>query len=195
MADFMSVKVSAKTLNLQFHECTIDFINNVCHGNCCKSSTNPNGTLITIHPSEVNKIQSLGATVLNNLLQPVNKHCPFQNECGTCALHNTSNKPFGCIASPFTLNKNNTLIIRNRYKMLSCYRQNQNGKPAYIIFGASLNLIFGEEETKEIINKINNGDDIVQANMPAVNYKMLIENDQIKKGTLGLKPNTWRMFK
>jgi len=79
--------------------------------------------LITIHPTEQTTIEARGVVVENGLLQPRTgeKKCPFKTEACLCELHHTPDKPFGCVASPFTLTRAGTLIVRNRYKLLKCY--------------------------------------------------------------------------
>ena len=181
--DFATVKISAKNARLAFNGCDPDYIRDVCHASCCDSKTSATGTLITIHPSEETAIEKRGGVVLDGLLQPKTgeKKCPFKNEVNLCGLHFTPDKPFGCIASPFTLNDNNTLIVRNRYKLLKCYNDGPR-MPAYKAFRASLDLIFGLDEAERICNELNNGCDDINAQMPIENWKKLQENDDIKHG-------------
>ena len=142
--------------------------------------------MVTIHPSEISKIAAYGVKVVDQFVQPNpgERRCPFQhNESHLCDLHTTQDKPFGCIASPFTLNKNGTLIVRHRYISLKCYN---DGKkiPAYKAFKASLDLIFGPEEANEICRKLDGGGGDFTARMPAANYEKLISNDIAKKRLL-----------
>lgn len=173
------IKVSAKMARLRFNGCNRDYIKKVCHGACCRSSTA--GMLVTIHPSEKEKIKARGGVVKNSFLQPrpTEKHCPFQNKDFLCDLHRTPAKPFGCIASPFTLNKNGTLIIRNRYKLLKCYNKGKR-LPAYKAFRSSLVLIFGEEEATRISNHFDKGGGNLYAWISHQNFDILMENDAIK---------------
>jgi len=121
--------------------------------------------------------------VVDGLLLPRSgeKRCPFKADNDLCGLHFTEDKPFGCIASPFTLNKNNTLIVRNRYRMLKCFKDGKN-IPAYKAFRASLDLIFGDKEAIRICNHFDTGGGDIIANIPSHNYQILVENDQIKHG-------------
>jgi hypothetical protein len=139
--------------------------------------------MITIHPSEIPTIEALGGMVKGGLLQPrAGEHkCPFKTTADLCGLHETPDKPFGCIASPFTLNAKNTLIVRNRYRLLKCYNDGRK-IPAYLAFNASLRLIFGVDLAADITAHFdNNGGDIV-VDMPYHSYMMLTENDDIKHG-------------
>lgn len=174
----MLVKISNKSLKLLFHECTPEYIKNVCKGRCCESSTR--GTVITIHPSEEKRITRCGGIIKAGLLQTTGK-CTFKTEDNLCSLHISGMKPFGCVASPFTLTKKGTLIIRNRYKLFKCYKDTDK-KPAYIVFGASLDKIFGVDTAQVICKTLDNSDVDFYINMPKESYEMLITNDKIKKG-------------
>lgn len=179
--NFIPVKISAKSARQPFNGCDPDYIANVCHSSCCQSSASPTGTMITIHPSEIDTIEARGGVIDNGLLQPKQgeKRCPFKTDEHLCGLHFTDDKPFGCIASPFTVNKNNTLIVRNRYRMLKCYNDGKK-MPAYEAFRASLDLLFGDDEAERICEHLSNGGGDMIAQMPYANHKMLIENDNIK---------------
>lgn len=180
---FVEIKISAKMANLKFVECNPDYIENVCKGSCCQSSTKESGTMITIHPSEVAGIEELGGKVIGGLLDTPNKKCMFKNGQHLCDLHFTDKKPFGCIASPFTLNNSDTLIVRNRYKMLKCFKDGGN-VPAYKNFKASLDLILGKEESERVSAHFNNGGGDIVAKITIENYRKLKDNDAIKHGGL-----------
>ena len=156
IAGGVSVKVSAASARLLFHGCDYEYIKNVCHGRCCDSATY--GTLIAIHASEQSKIEARGGCVKGGILQlrPGEKRCCFKSPEGFCGLHFTPDKPFGCIASPFALNRCDTLIIRNRYKLLRCHKDNAK-IPAYVAFRASLVLLFGEAETSRLCKHLDDG--------------------------------------
>jgi hypothetical protein len=183
--DYVTVKVSAKMARTPFAGCSPEYIANECHSSCCQSSTRESGTMITVHPSEQEKIEARGGIVKDGLLQTPNKRCPFKTDKDLCGLHFTPDKPFGCIASPFTLNKNGTLIIRNRYKLLKCYNQG-NKLPAYRAFRASLDLIFGQEEAQRVCDLLEGGSGDITAKIPKSIWKILVENDSIKHGSLVL---------
>lgn len=141
---------------------------------------------MTIHPSEVSKIATYGVKVVDQFVQPrPGEHrCPFQHQQShLCDLHLTDDKPFGCIASPFTLNQTNTLIVRYRYISLKCYN---DGKkiPAYKAFAQSLILIFGKTEAERITQRLNSGVGDFATEMMAENYEKLKSNDQAKKRLL-----------
>jgi len=176
--DRVEIKISAKMARLSFAGCSLDYIKNVCHARCCEKSTG--GIIVTIHPNEQDVIEGLGGVVKDGLLQPDNStnKCPFKLD-NLCSLHNTNDKPFGCIASPFTLNKNGTLIVRNRYRLLKCYDDGDK-IPAYKAFRASLDLILGAEEAERVCQLLDDGEGDITAYITRDNYNMLIENDEIK---------------
>jgi hypothetical protein len=183
------VKISAAMMQQPFHGCTPEFIRDVCQGRCCRSpgAKTGTGTMITIHPSEVRRVERAGGVVVDGLLLPRvgERQCPFQDGDYLCGLHGTAAKPFGCIASPFTLNENDTLIVRNRYRMLPCYKT-EGAPPAYKAFFDSLRLIFGQDAANDIDRELDSqakwsrSEDFAVL-MPERSYRMLKENDGIKK--------------
>jgi hypothetical protein len=179
------VKISAKSARLPFNGCDPDYIKNVCHARCCESSTAPLGIVVTIHPSEQHEIELLGGRVINGMLQPEPgaKRCPFKTPGNLCGIHTSGSKPFGCIASPFTLNDNDTLIVRNRYRLLKCYNDGRR-IPAYIAFRASLDLIFGQKEAARICDHLAAGGGDIWATMPGSSYERLKTNDRLKHEAL-----------
>ncbi len=178
------VKVSAKNAHLRFHGCTPEYIRDNCHGRCCEGSA---GLKVTVHPTEVDGLAALGATFNGNFIQPSNpvargakQRCPFKTAVNLCGLHSTDVKPFGCIASPFTLNRNDTLIVRNRYKLLICYGKEPR-LPAYVAFRASLDLLFGLDESARICAHLDAGGDDIIAQMSEQTWQMLRDNDEAKR--------------
>lgn len=178
------VKISAASARWLFAGCTPDYIKTTCRASCCQSSTSPTGTIITVHPREVAAIARRGGVVVDGLLQPRpgERRCPFKTAAHLCGLHETPDKPFGCIASPFTLNANGTLIVRNRYKLLKCYNDGAR-IPAYRAFRASLDLIFGDAEAARICAHLDAGGGDLVATMTAEAYETLRTNDDIKKAS------------
>jgi hypothetical protein len=179
----IKVKVSAKSARLPFHGCDPDYIRDRCHARCCEGSS---GLMVTIHPTEQLDIEKLGGIVNNHLLQPSNtnkygaaQRCPFKTSTNLCSLHNKG-KPFGCISSPFTLNKNNTLIVRNRYKLLCCFNDGPR-LPAYVAFRASFDLIFGIIEARRICDHLDLGGGDIEGNMSKQNWNILRDNDMAKQ--------------
>jgi len=179
------VRISSAMARLPFNGCDPEYIRTTCHASCCQSSTSPTGTIITVHPTEEPAIAARGGVVLAGLLQPRagEKRCPFKNEVNLCGIHFTPDKPFGCIASPFTLNSNGTLIVRNRYKSLKCYNQGPQ-LPAYVAFRASLDLIFGATESARICEHLEAGGGDLTAYVSDANYAKLVDNDAIKHGVV-----------
>ena len=149
------VKVNLLALQQQFHECTPDFIRDVCQARCCRSSTDPTGIAVVVTASEAIKLRELGAEVDSETgrVAPVCRRCPFQSsENHLCQLHNTQAKPKGCIISPFTINNNDTLIVRNRYRLLPCFKA-EGSKPVYKAHSKSLIEMFGEENARFLFSK------------------------------------------
>lgn len=181
----MRVKISAASMRQPFHGCEPTYIAKVCHASCCDSSASPTGTLITIHPVEERTIRRLGGRVKRGLLQPRRgeRRCPFKTETSLCELHGTETKPFGCIVSPFTLNANDTLVIRNRYRLLRCYKDNRDGlaPSAYLAFAESLVLLFGRRKANEIARYLDDGGGDLSVDMSELMYNMVKDNDDIKR--------------
>jgi DNA modification methylase/Fe-S-cluster containining protein len=168
------VKISAKSLKQKFQPCEAEYIKKVCHGRCCEGS---DGLMVTVHDTEVDKFSKLTKLDGNFILDESGTGiCPFKKD-DLCSIH--EDKPFGCKASPFTLNKNNTLIIRNRYRMLRCYNTNE-AVPAYQAHRWSLVQIFGEKEVDRIVAEIENGSDDVYANIDPHIMRMIKDNDASK---------------
>lgn len=156
------VKISVKSMALLFHGCLPDYIDKVCHGRCCMPKAT--GPLVAILPAEKVAIEDAGGKVVNGLLKQQHEgRCPFHSHAtGLCGLHTAglnwegtgapSIKPFSCVVNPFTLSKRNVLIVRNRYKLLICYKKSRTefnkGKPmpAYIAFKSGLVRLFGTDE-------------------------------------------------
>lgn len=156
--DHLLIKVSAKSARLKFIECGPACISRGCTAKCCDAPTHPDGMRVYIDPTERKLVERAGGRVINNWLQPARgcRGCPFKRPDHLCGLHGTPAKPFGCIASPFMLNPNHTLVIRNRYKLLPCYDA-QCGEPAYRVFRSSLVLILGEAKTDVLTKHLESG--------------------------------------
>jgi hypothetical protein len=184
-----TVKVSAAMARLPFHGCDQTYIRDVCHASCCQSATHPSGIRVAIHPSEEQAIKERGGVVVAGMLQPIDKRCPFKvKEAELCSLHFTADKPFGCVASPFTLNRNGTLIVRNRYKMLKCYDDGPR-LPAYVAFRASLDLIFGKDEAERICAHLQAGGGDLLAEMDEATYSRLADNAATRRGERATDPD------
>lgn len=177
------VKVSAKSARLPFTECgPLCIEHNGCRGNCCDAPSRPSGCMVTVHESERARLELYGVEIRGGFIQPAEdqRGCPFKRG-GLCLLHGGPDKPFGCIASPFTLNANNTLVIRNRYKMLPCYRGPGPKTPAYRAFRSSLAAIFGEYRTRGIITRLDAGDGDLWVEARPQQFVMLKDNDAAKR--------------
>lgn len=169
------VKVSAAMLRQPFHPCSTEYIRDTCQGRCCDS---PDGAKVAIHPSEANRFAEKGATVVENFIQPDERgKCPFKTDEGFCGVHDA--KPFGCAASPFTLNENGTLIVRNRFRRMICYK-GDGAIPAYKAHPVSLRRMFGDVEAQRIIDHLDAGGDDIVGDMPAANWAVLVDNDRAR---------------
>ena len=158
-----------------FHPCTEDYIVNVCNGRCCQGT---GGIMVTVHDSEIDKFKDL-CNINGNFIEADERGlCPFKTKEGFCNIHN--NKPFGCIASPFTLNIRDTLIIRNRYRLLRCYKTD-GSKVAYIAHAWSLKQIVGLDNYEYLKEHLNKGGGDVVININDDIYKILKDNDKYKK--------------
>lgn len=192
---YVTVKVSVRSAWQRFHGCAPDFIRDVCHGQCCDAPSRPTGTLITIHLSEQAAIEARGGVVEQGLLASPERRCPFKTEEHLCSLHETGDKPFGCVASPFTLTKADTLIVRNRYRLFKCYARQGSPKaevwqPAFQAFRASLDLLFGPQEARRLCRVLEewgdphtagyDGPQSLVCGMPVRSYRILKVNDEIK---------------
>lgn len=179
----VEVKVSAKSMRQMFRPCDPVFIRDVCHASCCESSTSDSGTLITIHPSEQDRIIEIGGKVEDGLLVPRDgeRKCSFKTDENLCGLHGTGDKPFGCIASPFTLNSHNTLIVRNRYRMLKCHKA-EGAIEVYKAHPESLKIVLGEDVAAVVTEHFDQGGGDIVVEVDPATVSMIRENDQIKKG-------------
>lgn len=160
----MDVVVSAASMRQEFNGCEPDYIRDVCHASCCRSSTDPSGIRVAVAPVEVIALARRGAVVVDGMIEAVARRCPFQEADGLCRLHGTGDKPFGCIASPFVLTSRGTLVVRNRYRLLRCYRDGHR-RPAYVAFRSSLDLLFGGIEANRIARHLDAGGGDLPASM------------------------------
>jgi hypothetical protein len=193
----VSVLVSAASARQQFHGCEPGYIEQVCHGRCCQSATAPRGIVVTIHASEADAAQAIrdlgGAVDEHGLVvpRPGSRRCPAHMADGLCGLHTTGWKPFGCTASPFTLSKRDVLVVRNRYRLLRCYRQERRAEwgdpggdgpalPAYRAFRGALVAILGERQTDDLTRHLDAGGGDYAVAVPRTIHQMLRENDAVK---------------
>lgn len=148
----MLIKVSRKNMLQKFQLCVPEYITSVCKGRCCQGT----GKIkVGIDNSEVDKIAAKGATVKNNYIEADSRGlCPFKGDNGLCKIH--ADKPFGCAASPFILTSKDTLIVRNRYRLLKCYNT-PNSVPAYLAHRGALLHLFGEVGYETIVKHMENG--------------------------------------
>ncbi len=151
------VRVSAKSVRLLFEGCSSSFIRGVCKGACCCLKSLLSGPVIKVEEDQRKPLAKLGAKFDDGVMRTVNARCLFHDGCaGFCSVHLLGIKPRSCIQSPFTLNDNDTLIVRNRYKLLCCYRV-EGAVPVYVAFRASLDLLFGGHEAERICIHMQGG--------------------------------------
>lgn len=191
LLDVVQVRVSAKSARLGFHGCTEDYIRNVCHGRCCTTSM-PTGALVVVDDAEATALRvRMGRDVVHGHLIDVtrDRRCPFHEASGLCAIHATD-KPTGCHESPFTLNDRDTLIVRNRWKRLVCFKDGAPPLPAYLAFRSALDSLFGKEEAVRIVAHLDAGGGDLVAWMPVVNYLRVRAKSKILRAAIakGRKP-------
>ena len=151
-----TIKISAAMMRQMFRPCDPDFIAGTCKAACCRSTTAPSGIAVTVtDQDEAQRVTALGATVVGLSIQAVNKRCPFQGDDHLCNIWDTA-QPWGCSVSPFTLNANNTLIVRNRYRSLKCYRAD-GAIPAYLAHHRALEAVLGAEQAAALVAHLNAG--------------------------------------
>lgn len=187
----VKINISSKWARHLFN-CTPEYIKKHCRGRCCQGSDK---ILISLLPEEVTAQREAGHKTQNGLLlpDPGTGKCPHKLPNGLCAVHGTALKPFGCIASPFTLSAGNTLIIRNRYSRMKCHGQ---GKPAYETFRASLDLILGKEQAERVCEHLaaRRGDieaEITREIYDNIRYLDGLKHDAPVKATSGQKLPIW----
>jgi hypothetical protein len=173
----MRVVISAKWARVRFEGCSPDYIRTTCHGRCCHTSAQSDGTRIPVSDNEAAVLLGFpGVRVVDNHLRPrEGEHgCPFHAADGLCQIHMSGEKPLGCWLSPFVLRRGK-LCLRHRYVVLQCHRDFKDaGLPAYRAFASSLVRFFGPDEAARITAHLDAGggdmvaemlDDIAAAHM------------------------------
>lgn len=181
------IRVNTRPLRTQlFRPCDPDFIRDVCHAACCRSTTDPTGIAVTVTPVEIAGVIARGATVdyTTGRVNPVDRRCPFQHpETHLCNIHTTDDYPSGCLMSPFTINTNLTLIVRNRYRLLKCFKA-ADAVPVAIAHRASLERIFGAAATAVIIHHVTTGNDTtLHLDADPADIANLLHKNHASKGT------------
>ena len=179
------ISVSGKMLRQEFHPCIPDYIKNVCGGRCCEGG---DAISVIVHPTEQAKFVKKGAEIVDGYIQPDDRGlCPFKSDDGFCRTH--EDKPIGCASSPFTFTNKGTLIVRNRYRALGCYKCELGKRPAYISHRWSLDHILGAAESARICALAESGADIMPATMDAGIAGALADNhNRRNESTLKLPP-------
>jgi hypothetical protein len=171
--DAVAVKVSAANMRLPFEGCSPDYIRSTCHGACCHLKSVPEGTRVRVEDDQKDALRARGAEFLGDILKTIDRRCVFHDAgSGFCSLHATPDKPRSCIQSPFILTSRDVLIVRNRYKLLVCFRA-APAIPAYRAFASALRLIFGPDEAARLTDHFDAGGGDLYAVMPAARYAFL----------------------
>ena len=165
-ADSISITISAKNARLEFQGCSPDYIKTVCKGRCCWIATKTKEVYTTVYVEEDQQaaIKSHDGTFNEHgiLVTDEDGKCHFQDRVsGFCKLrleqvNGESIKPHSCSISPWVLSKKGRLFIRNRYKLLRCYKMEPR-VPAYRAFRSGLVVLFGEEEVARIVAHFDGG--------------------------------------
>lgn len=178
--DPMPVKVSAKEARILFHGCDTEYITTVCHGRCCTVTSRkgrggvgsiPIALVVVTTDAEADALRARHGPeiVVDNVITATpDNHCPFHTGEGFCTEH-FADKPTACHESPWTLNPNNTLIVRNRYRWLEC-RVKHGQMPAYKAFPDGLRRLFGADEAARITVHLDAGGGDLTAYMPLLTY-------------------------
>lgn len=179
------VRVSRASMRQPFHGCDAAFIASTCHARCCRTTVHPYGVLCVVQPGdEARRIVERGGVLdADGLIvpKPGRKGCSFADGQGLCTLHGPAqvsrgfgDKPFGCSASPFTLTKRDALVVRNRYRLLPCYRA-VGAAMACRSFRGSLVVLFGEVTADAICRDAESGSaGFFEAVMPRASYYALV---------------------
>ncbi len=158
----------------KFQPCTPEYIISVCKGRCCQGTGN---IKVVVSNSEIDKFAAKGASIKNNFIQPDERGlCPFKNDNGLCNTH--GEKPMGCRISPFILTSKDTLIVRNRYRLLKCYNT-KDAIPVYLAHKQSLIWLLGDEYN-QLLRMLENKDNMFKGdfylNIDIEKYLALKEN-------------------
>lgn len=189
----MWVKVSNKCARLKWNGCQEDYIRNVCNGRCCKGHKAGDGWLvITTLPCERARLRGLGVTLRNGGIapNPATGICPLQStETGLCTEHLSNKKPLSCWLSPWKLSPQGVLIVRNRFKLFKCYREEPR-LPTYVAYRASLEHAFGMGVTGELCKYLGSGglrDILLQVSR--AQFHSLLMTEILKRSLAGKEPD------
>jgi len=184
--DPVEIRASSKNMRQEFNGCEPDYIRDVCHAACCRSSVVPEGFQVVVHKSEEDALRALGAKIEGGRIRPQEpgqKHCPFEEQPShLCALYNNEARPWGCGAPPFALAPGwRTLIVRNRYRLLKCYKDGRR-LPAYRAFASSLAQVLGEAEAIRLTAHLDDGGGDLQVQMPRRSFDLLVHKTEASLG-------------
>lgn len=184
--------LSAAQARQPFHGCTPDYIASTCHASCCRSSSHPYGFIHAVPTQQEREgLEAHGATIDDEgLLQPRpgEKGCPFQDGAShLCQLHGDPAKPIGCIASPFTVSRTGRLVIRNRYRLLRCFKDGDPPLPAFQAFSSALEIILGREEAQRATRHLEAGGGDLWVMLPRSSWEYLTAKNRLSLGGTGKK--------
>ena len=173
------IKVSVKWMRAPFKPCEPNYIKRVCKGRCCESSKG--AAIVSILPDEVGRINDYGAGVKGGLINTEGR-CPFKTDDHLCSIHGDRQEPWGCKASPFVINDNDTLVIRHRYIHFPCYNAS-GSKPAYISHRRALEVVVGAANAASIAARmLCNTQSDFKITIHSNNYKRMTYKQQTSKG-------------
>lgn len=177
----MKITISAKNARLEFQGCSEDYIKNVCHGRCCWTTIGGKTTTsIYAEPDQRVEIIKRGGVFGSDgvIKTGSDGKCIFQEKCGTCKIHPQRSesgvevKPRSCYISPWILTPSNKLIIRNRYRLLRCFKADPK-LPAYIAFASGLRMAFGDVVYAAIKKHFDSGGGDFEADMPQERFDLI----------------------
>lgn len=186
MNNMVRIKINPRSLRQPFRPCDPDFIRDVCRASCCRSSVDPSGIAHVIAPDEIQTWRDLGVEVADSgKVAAVNRRCPFQDgETHQCQIHEDPAMPKGCIISPFTINDSGTLIVRNRYRLLKCFKA-EGAIPVHLAHRLSLVTLFGDEQVEHLERVMLSGDETpIYLEAPARLVDNLRHKNEVSKQTL-----------
>jgi len=173
------IKVSVKWMKASFKECDPRFIKNVCHGRCCENSDGP--AVVSILPDEEHRIRKHDIIVKHGIIKTQGR-CPFKNQENLCIIHADHQEPWGCKASPFVINDNDTLVIRHRYIHFPCFKY-KGSRPAYISHRRALEVVVGKKNAVSICARmINNPSKDFYITIHHNNYMKMVHKQRTSKG-------------
>lgn len=183
LGETVPVRIGERNARLEFQGCSPDYIRDVCHGRCCWTvgADRRISTTFYVEPDQRQEIVARGGEISPAGVVSTSAcggRCTFQGASGLCGLHSERSasggpvKPRSCTVSPWSLTSGGSLIIRNRYKLLRCYRAEPR-VPAYLAFRSGLETLFGPDETARIVAHFDAGGGDYQTSLPRAGTELI----------------------